>query len=173
LGVRPELGRFFDAAEDSPDTPQHVVVLGDALWERAFARDAAVLGRKITLSDEQYTVIGVAPRGFTGPQLAPVDVWTPMALRSISTTSSWKTSWNAQWLRIIARLKPGVSADQAAADATTAYRAAYTGNDPTLQTATMRLLPLSFDNSGRETIEVTISRWLLGVSAIVLLIACS
>src|SRR5581483_5678579 len=49
----------------------------------------------------------------------------------------------------------------------------YTGNDPTLRTATMRLLPLSFDNSGRETIEVTISRWLLGVSAIVLLIACS
>ncbi len=173
LGVRPELGRFFGAAEDSPDAPQHVVVIGDALWTRAFGRDSAVIGSKVKLGDEDYTIIGVAPRGLTGPQLAPVDVWIPMSLRSSNVTTRWTASWNSQWLRIVARLKPGVSPQQASADATAAYRAAYAGNDPTFKAATLWLAPLSFDNNGHEATEVTIVRWLIGVTVVVLLIACS
>ena len=173
LGAHPQLGRFFDAVEDSPDAPQHVVVLGDALWERAFARDPAVLGRKVTLGDEQYTVIGVAPHGFTGPQLAPVDVWIPMSLQSRGVSPNWKASWNSQWLRIVGRLKADVSAEEASADATAAYRAAYAGNDASFRTSRLWLAPLSFDSNGRETTEATISRWLMGVAAVVLLIACS
>ena len=173
LGAHTQLGRFFDAAEDSPDAPQHVVVLGDALWERVFGRDAAVLGRKVTLGDEQYTIIGVAPHGFTGPQLAPVAVWIPMSLQSRSVSSNWKASWNSQWLRIVARLRPGVSAEQASTDATAAYRGAYAGNDVSFKTSSLWLAPLSFDNNGHETTEVTISRWLMGVATVVLLIACS
>src|SRR5262249_36166991 len=115
LGVRPRLGRFFNAAEDSPDAPQHVAVLGDALWSRAFGRDSAVLGRKVTLGDQEYTIVGVAPPAFTGPQLAPVDVWIPMAWQSRTVTTNWAKAWNAQWLRIVARLKPGVSEAQASA----------------------------------------------------------
>jgi predicted permease len=173
LGVRAQLGRFFDAVEDSPDAPEHVVVVSDALWERAFGRDLSVLGRKITLGDEPYTIVGVAPHGFTGPQLAPVDVWIPMSLQSRTATSNWKGSWNAQWLRIVARLKPGVTAQQASIDATAAYDAAYAGNDASYKNAKLWLAPLFFDNNGRETTEVAISRWLLGVAAVVLLIACS
>ena len=173
LGVHAQLGRFFDAVEDSPDGPQHVVVLGDAFWERAFGRDRGVLGRKVTLGDEEYTIIGVTPHGFTGPQLAPVDVWIPMSLQSRSVSSNWKASWNSQWLRIVARLKPDVSAEQASADATAAYSAAYAGNDASYKTSRLWLAPLFFDNNGHETTEITISRWLMGVAAIVLLIACS
>ncbi len=173
LGVRPQLGRFFGADEDSPDAPRHVVVLGDALWTRAFGRDSAVIGRKIKLGDEDYTIIGVAPHGFTGPQLAPVDVWVPMSLQSKNVTNNWTKSWNSQWLRIIARLKPGVSVEQASAEATAAYRAAYAGDDPTFRAATLWVAPLSFDNSGHEATEVTIVRWLVGVTIVVLLIACS
>ena len=173
LGVRPELGRFFGATEDSPDAPQHVVVIGDALWTRAFGRDSAVLGSKVKLGDQDYTIIGVAPHGFTGPQLTPVDAWIPMSLQSRNVTNRWTTSWNAEWLRIVARLKPGVSAQQASADATAAYRAAYAGNDPSFKAATLSLAPLSFDNNGHEATEMTIVRWLIGVTAIVLLIACS
>ena len=173
LGVRPLLGRFFTAAEDSPDAPQHVVVIGDALWMRAFGRDSAVLGSKIRLGDEDYTVVGVAPHSFTGPQLAPVDVWMPMALQSRNVTTRWTTSWNSQWLRLVARLKPGVSPQQASADATAAYRAAYAGNDPLYKATTLDVRPLSFANNGREATEVTIMRWLVGVTVVVLLIACS
>jgi predicted permease len=173
LGVRPQLGRFFGPGEDSPDAPQHVVVIGDALWTRAFGRDADVIGHKIKLGDEDYTVIGVAPPSFTGPQLGPVDAWIPMSLQSRGVTDRWTASWNSQWLRIIARLKPGVSAQQASADATAAYRAAYGGNDPSFKAATLWVAPLSFDNSGHEATEMTIVRWLVGVTAVVLLIACS
>ena len=172
LGVRPQLGRFFNAVEDAPDAPQHVVVLGDALWTRAFGRDSGVVGRKVKLGDEEYTIIGVAPHGFTGPQLSPVDAWIPMSLQSSNVTSHWTAAWNAQWLRIVARLKADVSAAQASADATAAYRAAYAGDDRTYKSATLSLSPLSFNNNGRETNEVTISRWLVGVTAVVLLIAC-
>ncbi len=172
LGVRPELGRFFGAAEDAPDAPQHVVVIGDALWTRAFGRDSGVIGSRVKFGDEDYTIVGVAPRGFTGPQLAPVDAWIPMSLRSMTVTTRWTASWNAQWLRIVARLKPGVSLQQASADATAAYRAAYAGNEP-LKPARFWLAPLSFDNNGREATEMTIVRWLMGVTAVVLLIACS
>ena len=173
LGVRAVLGRFFGAAEDSPDAPQHVAVIGDALWMRAFGRDSAVLGRKIRLGDEDYTVVGVAPHGFTGPQLAPVDVWIPMSLRSRGVTDRWTKSWNSQWLRLVARLKPGVSPRQASADATASYRSAYGGNDPLFKTTTLDVRPLSFANNGREATEVTIVRWLVGVTVVVLLIACS
>ena len=145
LGVRPELGRFFGAAEDAPDAPQHVVVIGDALWTRAFGRDSAVIGSKVKLGDEDYTIVGVAPHGFTGPQLAPVDAWIPMSLRSRTVTTRWTASWNSQWLRIVARLKPGVSPQQASADATAAYRAAYAGNDPSFKAATLWLAPLSLN----------------------------
>ncbi len=173
LGVRPELGRFFGAAEDAPDAPQHVVVIGDALWTRAFGRDSAVVGSKVKLGDEDYTIVGVAPHGFTGPQLAPVDAWIPMSLRSSTVTTRWTASWNSQWLRIVARLKPGVSPQQASADATAAYRAAYAGNDASFKAATLWLAPLSANGNGHEAAEVTIVRWLIGVTAVVLLIACS
>jgi len=173
LGVRPQLGRFFGAAEDSPDAPQHVVVLGDALWTRAFGRDSGVVGTRVKLGDEDYTVVGVAPHGFTGPQLAPVDAWIPMALRSRGVTDRWRTSWNAQWLRIVARLKSGISKEQASADATAAHRAAYAGPDASGKDYNLWVAPLSFDSNGHETTELTISRWLIGVTAIVLLIACS
>jgi predicted permease len=173
LGVRPELGRFFGAAEDAPDAPQHVVVIGDALWTRAFGRDSAIIGSKVKLGDEDYTIIGVAPHSFTGPQLAPVDAWIPMSLQSRNVTTRWWASWNSQWLRIVARLKPGVSPEQASADATAAYQAAYAGNDPSFKATTLWLAPLSFDNNGHEATEMTIVRWLIGVTAVVLLIACS
>jgi predicted permease len=66
-----------------------------------------------------------------------------------------------------------VTAEQASADATAAYRAAYAGNDASYKTSRLWLAPLVFDNNGHEPTEVTISRWLMGVAAVVLLIACS
>ena len=173
LGVHPDLGRSFDAAEDRTSGAEHVAVLGFGLWSSAFGADRSVLGRTIVLSDESYTIVGVAPSGFTGPELAKVDLWLPMSLRSAGIISDWTSGWNAQWLRIIVRLKPGVTPEQASADATTAFRHAYTGADSAEAAARLFVAPISYDFSGKETAEIAISRWLMGVAVVVLLIACS
>jgi predicted permease len=75
LGLRPVLGRYFAPEEDRPDGPK-VVLLSDGLWERLFARDAAVLGRTLSLDGEPFTIIGVLPReADVGDQK---DIWQPL-----------------------------------------------------------------------------------------------
>ncbi|MFI5311315.1 MAG: ABC transporter permease [Gemmatimonadales bacterium] len=173
LDVHPAVGRFFDSNDDRTSGAEHVAVLGFVLWNSAFGADRSVVGRTIVLSDEPYTIIGVAPRGFTGPQLAKVDVWLPMSLSGARVTSDWTTTWNAQWHRIVVRLKPGVTNEQAGADATAAHRHAYTGTDTVLANASLFVAPISYDGRAKETSEIAISRWLMGVAAVVLLIACA
>ena len=173
LGVRPALGRFFNDAEDAPTAPQHVVVLGYGFWTRAFARAPDVIGRKVTLGNQEFEIIGVAPRGFTGPQLSPVDAWIPLSLTSQRNVQNFRTTWDGQWLRIIARLKDGVSAEQAGTVATRSYQGAFSGRDQVQKTAKVWVGRLGYTTSGREPVEATISRWLIGVTIVVLLIACA
>ena len=172
LGVQPHLGRFFSAEEDRPGAASHVIVLDHGLWRQRFGADPAVLGRTLTLADETWTIIGVAPPGFTGVELLRVDAWTPMSLRGARTAPDWQRTWNAQWLQIVGRFEPGVTR-QVAADLTGVHRAAYDGTDEALAEARMSVAPLRHDRSARETGEAAVSRWLIGVSAIVLLIACA
>src|SRR5437660_11526896 len=73
LGVKPALGRFYGADEDRRGGP-YVAVLSYAFWKRQFGGDPGVLGREFRLGQNVYTVIGVAPEGFTGVNLAGVDV---------------------------------------------------------------------------------------------------
>jgi predicted permease len=173
LGVRPEVGRFFDAAEDDPFNARHVAVIGHALWMRTFGGDRAVIGKPITVADVQYTVVGVAPPGFTGPALSRVDVWYPMSIRSQGSIDNWTKGWNGQWLQILVRLKDGVSGEAAADDAGRIFRAGYGGKNQFAAKATMTLASLRSTPSGKEPVDVTVSRWLVGVAAIVLLVACA
>lgn len=173
LRVQPAAGRFFTAQEDSPDAPQHVVVLSYGFWRRAFGGDTGAVGRTVTLGNAVYTIVGVAPRGFTGPELGPVDCWLPMSERSQTVTRNWTQAWNAQWLRVVVRLQPGVTAEQAGTDATTIYRANYAGSEAPAKSARLFLAPLRANPRGEEASETTISRWLLGVTLAVLLIACA
>ena len=169
LGVRPALGRFFTADEDRPPFGERVVVLEHGLWERRFGADSAVVGRTVTLQGEPYRVVGVAPRGFTGAELWRVGVWTPMSLSR--TRPDWPTTWRAQWMRIVARLGPGVSARAASAEATQLHRRFYGGRSVAMRSADLDYRPLTFTESGREPPESAVSRWLTGVTIIVLLIA--
>jgi hypothetical protein len=73
LGVRPALRAFFAADEDDPTRPVRVVVLDHGFWQRQFGGDRAALGREMQLGEQRYTIVGVAPEGFTGVDLAPVD----------------------------------------------------------------------------------------------------
>ncbi len=103
LGVAPTMGRDFDRREDLPGGPK-VVVLSHGLWTRQFGARADIVGRPIRLNDEPYTVIGVMPDGFRFPERA--DLWTLFQFDPASRD-------RANTFDIVARLRPGVSPEQA------------------------------------------------------------
>lgn len=176
LGVRPALGRFFTPDEDAPGAAP-TVVLSWEFWERAFGKDPGVLGRALDIGSEAWTVIGVAPRGFTGTDLGQVDLWLPLERAQETATggSAWKDNRNWWWVRVVARLAPGASAAAAAAEATAAHRA---GREPLIAQgrydahATILAASLVAARGPDPTAESRVARWLAGVSLIVLLIAC-
>jgi putative ABC transport system permease protein len=108
LGASPRLGRAFLEEEDRPGA-NRVVVLSHELWQRRFHADPQIVGRTLTLNGESYTVVGVMPSDFR--YLAKTDVWTPMAFSATDEND------RANYLELIARLKPGVSIEQAGAEA--------------------------------------------------------
>lgn len=114
LGVEPLLGRVFTAGEDQPGEDLKVV-LSHRLWQRRFGGDRSVLGRTIRLNGRPHTVVGVMPAGF---KFAPfwatrAELWAPLAL------GGRLEARGANSLRVFARLKPGVSLEQARADIAT------------------------------------------------------
>ncbi len=173
LGVHTHIGRFFNEDEDRPYQAVNTLVLGYGLWTRRFAADPGVLGRAVRVNGQMFTVVGVAPRGFTGAELGRVDAWEPMSVASQNVTAQWTTTWNAQWLRVVARLKPGIGVAQAEPDATEALHRAYTGTGSFFKEGRIRLAQLRYNGRGKEPLEASVSRWLSGVTLIVLLIACA
>jgi predicted permease len=107
LGLRAAVGRTFTAEEDAPGgTP--VIVLGDALWRRRFAADPSIVGRTIQLDGATRTVIGVLPPEM---RLASADAFTPMGLDPARLPGR-----GAHFIRVIGRLRPGVTLAQARQD---------------------------------------------------------
>src|SRR5262245_44806264 len=108
FGVPPALGRTFGPDEGEPGK-DHVVVLSHRLWAARFGSDRTIIGRSITLDREPYTVIGVMPvdsafdRGWS-------QFWRPLAFKPAERTRDF------HWFQAMARLKPGVSLDQARAE---------------------------------------------------------
>ncbi len=173
LGVRPAIGRFFDEKDDDIAAPERVAVLGYGLWQQEFGGRTDIVGKPITLDTREHTIIGVAPKGFTGPDLARVDVWLPESLLGPQTSSNWSRTWYSTWLAIVVRLKAEVSDAQANAEATTLVRHAYVGEDSAKAQATLAVRPLHFTKNGDESTESRVARWLFAVAAIVLLITCA
>jgi predicted permease len=172
LGTRVIAGRFFVPEEQDMNAPASVVLIGYGLWRREFGGDPKAVGRSIILDGRPLTIVGIAPEGFTGVELERVDVWTPMLLRSGPAATHWgKGSSSGQ--SIVARLKPGVTAEEASKDATDAYRRTYDGGNKNLAEANLFGGPLTAGLNGTESVETRVSRWLVGLSAIVLLAACA
>jgi predicted permease len=108
LGSAPLLGRVFDNTEDVPNGPP-VAVLSYALWREQFGADPSVLGRAVLLNDMPFKILGVMPEGFDLP-FASAQIWAPIQLERGDRFRQ------GRYLRVIARLKPGVSITQAQAD---------------------------------------------------------
>jgi putative ABC transport system permease protein len=108
VGVQPARGRAFQPGEDQAGR-EHEVVLSDGLWRRRFGGDPGIVGQSIRLDDEQYTVTGIMPASFDFP--LATEIWTPMALTPVQ-----RTTRRAQILQSMARLKPGRTVQEAAAE---------------------------------------------------------
>ena len=109
LGVDLARGRSFTAEEDRPGGPR-AAILSYELWQSRYAGDPQILGRPIMLDNQDYSVVGVLPANFKFPasQRQP-QVYVPLAAPADATSGIW-------YLEVIARLKPGVTPAQAAAD---------------------------------------------------------
>jgi putative ABC transport system permease protein len=117
LGASPELGRTFVPEDDEPH--HHVVILSHRFWNERFAGDPKIIGRVITLDNSAYTVVGVMPASFQYLlQRETPALWTAFGptLESTPDSPSMATERGAHFLRVIARLKPGVSIAEAQAN---------------------------------------------------------
>lgn len=178
LGVRPVLGRFYTAEEDRPGGP-HVAVLGYGLWQRRFGGRRDVIGTSLRVAGDVYTVIGVAPDGFTGVALDQIDLFLPITTTKFDAPSTALTSRDYSWVRVVARLAPGVTIAQAQAEAKVIYRRGNPGETvPDWQVAMLGGQPADVHpvmELRRElaTRSIPVALWLAGVATVVLLIACA
>jgi predicted permease len=111
LRVNAALGRVFTNEEDKPGG-NPVVVLSHGLWQRRFGGQASIINQSLTLNGKSYTVIGVMPQEFRYP--SRVEMWVPVG--QLSGQTSWQSRGNHPGLYAVARLKPGVTQQQAMAD---------------------------------------------------------
>ncbi|HSK64989.1 MAG TPA: ABC transporter permease, partial [Pyrinomonadaceae bacterium] len=109
LGVPPALGRVFTADDDRPGA-HNVTVLSHGLWQSRYGSDPHIVNRDIQLNGEKYTVVGVMPAGFQFFE-SDVRLWAPIALDAEDLANR-----GGHYLKVIGRLKPGVTLDQAQAD---------------------------------------------------------
>ncbi|MBX3277724.1 MAG: ABC transporter permease [Acidobacteria bacterium] len=110
LGAQPAYGRVFDPSDDVVNGPK-VVVLSDRIWRERFNADPNLIGQSITLTEANYTVIGVMPAKFEFPK--GVDLWLPI---KTVVTQRQTESYGASFLTAVGRLKPGVTPEQAEAE---------------------------------------------------------
>ena len=173
LGVQPALGRFYTEAEDRFGGPRQVV-LGWNEWQREHAGADDVIGTTVDFGYGPYEVIGIAPRDFTGVDLEEIDLWLPFHTAGGDVRGTeWTDEYGTQFLETVARLRPGVTDEQAAAAATTAWLAAregtkYANPDGDERVELASVMSARGPDAPPETV---VARMLLVVSVIVLLIA--
>ena len=126
LGVNPELGRGFTAGDDRAGSPS--AVISYSYWQRRFGGRVNVLGKAVTVGGAVLTVIGVAPRGFAGETAAQQpDLWIPLGLQPSVLPGEDRLRevppQKSMWLHVFGRLKPGVTAARAEAEANAVFAA--------------------------------------------------
>jgi len=174
LGVAPAIGHPFTDRDDAAEAK--VAVLSDALWRRAFDRDPRVLGRTIALDRVPYVVVGVMPERFVFPVRGapmngePADLYLPMAFTPVERGAFGGMYNNST----VARLKPGVSLEQARADLAAAGLELATRYPGDMQGMARTMLfptgPFAEEAVGRSRRLLLV---LMGAVAMVLLICCA
>jgi len=114
LGVRPVLGRDFQLSDDVFQGPK-VVILSNGLWRRRFGGDESIIDRGVQLNGTTYTVIGVMPSSFENVLASSAEAWSPLQYNPGNISSTDTREWGHH-LRMVGRLRPGISQKQANSD---------------------------------------------------------
>jgi predicted permease len=187
LGLRPALGRLIGPDDDSKPGASPVVVLSHAHWRTRFAADPSVVGRTMIVNGQVMTVVGVAPRGFQGTTLgSEPKIFVPLTMRALM-----QPGWNqfedrrSYSFYLFARLRPATTIDAARAAINAQYHAIINEVEASLQQgvsdqtlARFRAKPILVSagrrgQSGIPNRSGPALALLLGVTALVLLIACA
>ena len=166
LGTRPAVGRFFDGDDDRLPAGNAVAVLSHAYWQRRYGGSMAALGDHIVVDGIDYAIVGVAPRGFTGDGIAPVDVFVPFTVAQRKAAPGWATEAGEHIVSVIARVRRQAGVPAALGRLTASLRAL--GNDEQILSA--GLVPFRASD-GVSPRQLEIARWLAAVSGLVLLVA--
>ena len=184
LGVEAILGRAFTDADDQIPGGHPVAVASHSWWERRLGADPAAVGKTIAIGSTVYTLIGVTPREFFGTTVGESpDIWIPLAMEE-QVPPGWKGRNNNlfQSLYLIARLKPGVSINQAGVEANLLFKQAlheYAGPQPSperLRDIQQASIELTSAGRGLSQLRSQFSeplKALMAVVGLVLLIACA
>jgi putative ABC transport system permease protein len=185
LRVAAVKGRTFVKQEGQ--TPTAVMVLSEHLWRTRFNSDSNIIGKQISLNGIAFTVIGVTPAGFIGTEVGlDRELWVPLAMyatlnppdatRAVDPIRNRLENRNSHSLAVFARLKPGLTLEQADNDLTTVARSVaetYTGKVSAETLRSVQLLRMTGGMDPRDQQEaVPLAGFAMGVVGIVLLIAC-
>jgi predicted permease len=188
LGLTPALGRLLTVDDDQTIGAHFVAVLSYSYWETRLGSDPSVLNKTLIVNGQPMTIVGVAPRGFTGTTLGELpQVFVPLTMRAKVEPyfSSGFENRRTYWAYLFGRLKPGVSIDQARSGINAIYKPIVNDVEAPLQKgmsdATMvqfRKKELSLVEGPRGQSSVhkeakTPLTLLFGITAVVLLIACA
>jgi putative ABC transport system permease protein len=163
LGVAPFAGRFFTPEEDTGG--EKVAVISYGLFERRFRADPTIVGRSIQVSGESMRVVGILPPDFHWAVYGGADVWSPPRPSAFS-----REKRHYYWLRVVGRLKPGVTPAGAAADMKTVAARLAVQYPESNREVRVALTPLSNELIG-ATRPILVS--LFGAVAFVLVVACA
>jgi len=177
LGVKPELGRTF-LTEEGADKPgaYPVAVISDRLWKTYFQGDPRVLGKRIRLNRHEITIVGVAPPAFRGTIAGLVyDVWMPITMATAMGTGNGTLNYRAtrDITSTIARLKPGVTIEQAGAEAGAVARGLAAIYPETNRGVDATMVPVWGGHWGAQGLLLKPLRILMAVSLLLLLIVCA
>ena len=175
LGVTPILGRTF--SDDEEQQRERVVVVSYALWQRRFGASRDAIGKSVEVDGQTFQVIGVMPAGFYFPT-KDVQLWQPATFVSMTLSPAIRnriwTNRFSDWWRVVGRLRPTATFDDAQAEMTTIGQRlalAYPTTDPGFVGFGVNVVPMLLQTTGRDLQRAL---WiLLGAVGFVLLIACT
>jgi predicted permease len=186
LGVKPAIGRLLGPEDDRTIGESHVVVLSHAYWQSRFGLDPGVLNQTIIVNGQTMTIVGVAERGFDGTTLGMKPrLFAPITMRGFSQPFKGFDNRRSYWAYVFARLKPGVSIDQAKVALGTQYHTIVNDVEVPLQKGMspqtlerFKAKPLLIVEGSRGQSDVRSEAkapllLLFGVTAFVLIIACA
>jgi predicted permease len=175
LEIHPILGRGFESDEDWGRNGHPVTVISYWLWKERLHSDPDIIGKKQLLNGVPHTIVGVAPPGFYGTFVGyPMQFWVPVSMQEKFTGGSYKLEDRGEtWIEGFARLKPGVSIEQAQSELSTVAKRLENEYAETNRGRGVKIFPLwktPFNQAGSLAPTLEIS---LVAVFFVLLIACA